>query len=53
MDGTSNFSQLIFEKFRAEAIAVLPYDKYKYKDKCISELTCMHTCSKSMLLKLD
>ena len=52
-DGTSNFSQHIFEKFGAEAIAVLPYDKYKYKDKYISESAGAHTCTKILLLKLD
>ena len=45
-EGTSNFSQRIYEKQGFETVFVLPYDQYKYKDKYVSEGTGIHTCTK-------
>ena len=45
-EGTSNFSQRIYEKQGFETVFVLPYDQYKYKGKYLSEGTGIHTCTK-------
>lgn len=45
-EGTSNFSQRIYEKYGFETVCILPYDQYKYKDKFVSEGTGIHTCTK-------
>ena len=45
-EGTSAFSQRIYEKHGFETVYVLPYEEYKYKDKPVKEGTGIHKCTK-------
>ena len=49
-EGTSLFSQRIYEKQGFETAYELPYDEYKYKDKYIIEGTGIHKCTKIYVL---
>ena len=42
-EGTSNFSQRLFEKLEFETILWLPYSEYKFKQRYLSERTGEHT----------
>lgn len=45
-EGTSNFSQRIYEKQGFESVLALPYNQFKYKGKYLSEGTGLHACTK-------
>ena len=52
-EGTSNFSQLIFEKNGFETLFTMPYDNYKTPSgRTIQETSGEHTSSKLYVLKL-
>ena len=49
-EGTSNYSQKLFEKLGFETILRLPYSEYKYKQRYLSERTGEHTCMKKYFM---
>lgn len=51
-EGTSNFSQRIYEKRGFETVLEIPYNQYKYKDGYLGERTGEHTSTKIYLLVL-
>ena len=51
-EGTSNFSQRIYEKRGFETILEIPYSQYKYKDGYLGECTGEHSSTKIYLLLL-
>ncbi|XP_060598336.1 uncharacterized protein LOC132752077 [Ruditapes philippinarum] len=51
-EGTSNFSQRIYEKEGFETLAILPYDTYMYKGQPIINATGEHKMTKIYGLKL-
>jgi len=51
-EGTSNFSQRIYEKEKFEILATMPYDQHEYKGRKLIEGTGEHTMTKVYGLKL-
>ena len=51
-EGTSTFSQQIYEKNDFDILATMPYDQYTYKGRRLSEGTGEHTMTKVYGLKL-
>ena len=49
-EGSSNYSQKLFEKGGFELVLELPYFQYKYKGVCLSERTGEHTSLKIYLM---
>ena len=49
-EGTSNFSQKLFEKLGFETILRLAYSDYKYKQRYLCERTGVHTAMKTYFM---
>ena len=52
VEGTSNFSQKIFEKLGFETVLWQVYSDYKYKQRYLSERTREHTSMKRYFILL-